>query len=506
MCIRCCTERTLVACGRGRSEQVRDLCAQTSKPPGGPKFNFACTDARAPASMYTSVLLCKLPEAELTSRRHSQWLKGPSQMQFLDVVEEVRDIKPMNAPSMNGGRRIRLKSTAEKIARRVRRHGKDESTTLQSPVKVQLLPSTLLSVDELVEELQGKEKNMLLDIIRTLRQSDLTCSDSPMASPCDSDDAAHKKKADMLVRLDMETLKRIAQKSQPAQGELPTSANGGNLDQRAKTVAKNAAAPATKTNTDANSQAATVSGLSASQSAGEDVKATTSAEGEGKGSGDGAAAERPVSQGSDKDVLGFKSNGDDDAGPDTQDGPYPGAGARAPVYTARSSELVQQGLASLRIALNPDPSTRSETPEALQSRLSGFSMFSPMPSPLRTSIPLPRARPGTGASGISLESEMQLPSSIIATMRYAPEGAARGLALCFTCLARSPALCRVGVGVTARMPAPCCCGSMSTTGPGCTDSAAYLWARSTKGATHQCPNPTGRPCRHSATCPCKGIL
>ena len=121
------------------------------------------------------------------------------------------------APSMNGGRRIRLKTQAEKVARRLRRQNGSgaEDCGMSDHKKLKMLPSRLLSVDEIVEEFEGKERSMLLDIVRGLRQSDLAknFANSSPTSPRDHDDHASKR-AERLLQLDLETLNRIAGKTQ----------------------------------------------------------------------------------------------------------------------------------------------------------------------------------------------------------------------------------------------------------------------------------------------------
>lgn len=301
------------------------------------------------------------------------------------------------APSMNGGRRIRLKTQAEKIARRIRRHGKAASA-LQSPQTVQLLPSNLLSVDGLVEELEGKEKSMLLDIVRTLRQSDLTeiddIADGPI-SPRDSNDTAQQK-AEMLLHLDMETLKRIAHKSEPSEvlgsqvGALP------------------AASPSIEEADPKNGEDIHASG---GTSEGDADLPREAAAAHGMQSEGWAESHKPQDKPASSSGPALSNTDDARRDPGRQ---VTGPAARAPVYTARSSELVQKGLTSLRIALHADPTPRTATPDSLPTRRSDFS---PLPSPLRSAFPVPRARPGTGASATSFLSEMQLPSAIIAKVR-----------------------------------------------------------------------------------------
>jgi hypothetical protein len=315
----------------------------------------------------------------------AQWLQGPSKSStrpnvsdingviqrsthsdaFIDVVEQVREVKRL--PSMNGGRRVRLKTQAEKVARRLRRArasggGASADAGMTENMKLKLLPSRLLSVDEVVEEFEGKERSMLLDIVRCLRQSDLTTMpDSTPTSPRDHDDQASTM-AERLLQLDIETLKRIAGKTQQhgqgAQTPHPTAPGTNGEDCKgAKPVAdgKDGGGPgAARGGCSDGSGAASAPQPSVGPAPPQPADGNTFSGGGGGGGGGGeeeasevgatAAAPAAPSRAS----TGVEAGGGLVTGGEARLAASRTARACAPIYTARSSGLVQHGLTSLR--------------------------------------------------------------------------------------------------------------------------------------------------------------
>ena len=122
------------------------------------------------------------------------------------------------------GRRIRLKSVAQKLARDKRRFG-DAPLPPAKPEPI-LMPSNVLSVDEVIDQLElaDKERAMILGFVRDMRKNPTAAFDSASSAARAGIVSVNKgsidemtprsgqaaRRAEALLRLDMATMKRLA--------------------------------------------------------------------------------------------------------------------------------------------------------------------------------------------------------------------------------------------------------------------------------------------------------
>lgn len=161
--------------------------------------------------------------------------KSARKFNLAEVAKHAREAQLASSMPSNG-RRIRLKTIAEKVARNVMRFGDSAPPTPQSPARL-IIPN-LLSIEGVLDAFStAREKNLLLELVRDLISK---VSDDTLLELADEQDThvhadpemtpREMKQANLaavLVKLDIQTLARIAGKIANDQCEAPPAGEGG---------------------------------------------------------------------------------------------------------------------------------------------------------------------------------------------------------------------------------------------------------------------------------------